>query len=128
MGCFIFRRFPKIKLTKSMTSSLWATKFGSRWDYEMGKVLYYYVVKVELWVLTKLKLDPVDLIGVFSQVCKVDEDGKYGLDMRDINQRDGTDNDPNNIHKGRGSRSAPVKQEAIVLEAVLNATCTRCGG
>ncbi|KAL8454414.1 hypothetical protein Emag_001441 [Eimeria magna] len=60
-------------------------------------------------------------------VCKV-EDGKYSLDMRDISQRDGTDNDPNNIHKGRPSRSAAYKQEAIVLEAVLNVTCARCGG
>ncbi|KAL8434768.1 hypothetical protein ACSSS7_002905 [Eimeria intestinalis] len=64
---------------------------------------------------------------VWVKVCKV-EDGKYSLDMRDISQRDGTDNDPNNVHKGRPSRSAAYKQEAIVLEAVLNVTCARCGG
>lgn len=58
----------------------------------------------------------------------MDGDGKYGLDMRDINQRDGSDNDPNNINEGRPSRPAPFRQEAIVLEAVLNVTCARCGG
>ncbi|KAL8449338.1 hypothetical protein Emed_003219 [Eimeria media] len=82
--------------------------------------------------ISKDKIDKVEDVlsvgdKVWVKVCKV-EDGKYSLDMRDISQRDGTDNDPNNIHKGRPNRSAPYKQEAIVLEAVLNVTCARCGG
>ncbi|CDJ40880.1 S1 RNA-binding domain containing protein, putative [Eimeria tenella] len=62
------------------------------------------------------------------QVCKVDEDGKYGLDMRDISQQDGTDKDPRNLHRVRNGRGGPLRPEAIVLEAVVNATCARCGG
>ncbi|KAL8270423.1 hypothetical protein Esti_005652 [Eimeria stiedai] len=82
--------------------------------------------------ISKDKIDKVEdvlSIGdkVWVKVCKV-EDGKYSLDMRDVSQRDGTDNDPNNVHKARPSRAAAYKQEAIVLEAVLNVTCARCGG
>ncbi|KAL8428554.1 hypothetical protein Efla_003325 [Eimeria flavescens] len=82
--------------------------------------------------ISKDKIDKVEDVlsvgdKVWVKVCKVD-DGKYSLDMRDISQRDGTDNDPNNIHKVRPNRCAPYKQEAIVLEAVLNVNCARCGG
>lgn len=66
---------------------------------------------------------------VFVKVTDVkEEEGKYGLDMRYVNQRTGEDDDPNNLHvdaaggKGKGGKPEPIR-----IGAVQATTCTRCG-
>ncbi|PFH32352.1 S1 RNA binding domain-containing protein [Besnoitia besnoiti] len=83
--------------------------------------------------ISSQKLDKVDdvlAVGdkVWVKVTKVDEGGKYGLDMRGISQKDGADNDPNNLSRTSGTRSRPQKEERITFDAVYNITCQRCGG
>nr|PIL97559.1 S1 RNA binding domain-containing protein [Toxoplasma gondii COUG] len=83
--------------------------------------------------ISSQKLDRVDdalAVGdkVWVKVTKVEEGGKYGLDMRGISQKDGADNDPNNLSRSRGTRSGPRKQERITVDAIYNIACQRCGG
>ncbi|OEH75090.1 s1 RNA binding domain-containing protein [Cyclospora cayetanensis] len=70
------------------------------------------------------KVEDVLSVGdkVWVKVTKVDEGGRYSLDMRDISQSDGTDKDPNNLQKTKTHRPTSLRQEAIVLQAVVNAT------
>ncbi|CAE6943827.1 NRPB10L [Symbiodinium sp. CCMP2592] len=58
-----------------------------------------------------------------------EEEGKFSLDMRFVGQRDGEDQDPNNVQadagKGKGQgKSAP---EPIRIGAIQATTCSRCG-
>ncbi|PHJ23156.1 s1 rna binding domain-containing protein [Cystoisospora suis] len=84
--------------------------------------------------ISSQKLDKVDdvlTVGdkVWVKVTKVEDGGKFGLDMRGISQKDGTDNDPNNLSRQRGPRpKAPNQQERLAPDAVYNVTCHRCGG
>lgn len=83
--------------------------------------------------ISSQKLDRVDdvlAVGdkVWVKVTKVEAGGKYGLDMRGISQKDGADNDPNNLSRSRGTRAKTQKQERITIDAIYNIACQRCGG
>merc|ERR550537_985064 len=65
---------------------------------------------------------------IWVKVVDVQDDGKYGLDMRFVSQRNGEDQDPNNIEGAKGTGKggkgrAPMNVEAVRAKAV----CTRCG-
>lgn len=68
--------------------------------------------------------------AVWVKVVEVrEEEGKFSLDMRFVGQRDGEDQDPNNVQadagKGKGQgKSAP---EPIRIGAIQATTCSRCG-
>merc|ERR1712151_71709 len=66
---------------------------------------------------------------VYVKVVEVkEEEGKYSLDMRFVNQTTGEDKDPNNVQvdagggKGKGGKADPIR-----IGAVQATTCTRCG-
>merc|ERR1712039_551664 len=66
---------------------------------------------------------------VYVKVVEVkEEEGKYSLDMRFVNQTTGEDKDPNNVQvdvgggKGKGGKADPIR-----IGAVQAVTCTRCG-
>lgn len=82
--------------------------------------------------------DPTEMFAKGEMVyCKVisvsEDDEKIGLAMKTVNQTTGQDQDPNNIElsqdekkrKQFGNRS---DRQKIVLEAVLDTTCKKCGG
>ncbi|XP_052801750.1 zinc finger CCHC domain-containing protein 17-like [Mya arenaria] len=82
--------------------------------------------------------DPSDMFArgeyVYCKVISIQEDGdKIGLAMKSVNQTTGQDQDPNNIElsqdeqrrKQFGNRPG---REKIVLDAVLDTTCKKCGG
>lgn len=68
---------------------------------------------------------------VWCKVISVAEDGKVGLSMKHVNQGNGTDLDPNGVELQRDiqRRKNPgvTQRKVIQLEAVLNATCAKCG-
>jgi len=57
-----------------------------------------------------------------------DEEEKYSVDMRHVNQTSGEDQDPNNVNvhvgggKGKGGKPEPIR-----IGAIQATTCTRCG-
>merc|ERR1712048_987975 len=66
---------------------------------------------------------------VYVKVVEIkEEEGKYSLDMRFVNQTTGEDKDPNNVQvdagggKGKGGKADPIR-----IGAVQAVTCTRCG-
>jgi hypothetical protein len=67
-------------------------------------------------------------------VIKLEADlGKYSLSMKYVSQTDGSDLDPNNIkltldNDKRKTGGKFFDHHRIELEAVVNATCTKCGG
>lgn len=82
--------------------------------------------------------DPTEMFArgemVYCKVISINEDGeKIGLAMKSVNQTTGVDQDPNNIELSQdekkrrqfGNRS---ERQKIVLEAVLDTTCKKCGG
>ncbi|KAH3886505.1 zinc finger CCHC domain-containing protein 17-like [Dreissena polymorpha] len=82
--------------------------------------------------------DPSEMFSrgeyVYCKVISLDEDGeKIGLAMKMVNQTTGIDQDPNNVElsldekKRRQFGNRPERQK-IVLEAVLDTTCKKCGG
>jgi len=68
---------------------------------------------------------------VWCKVISIAEDGKIGLSMKHVNQGNGTDLDPNGVELQRDiqRRKNPgvTQRKVIQLEAILNATCTKCG-
>lgn len=84
------------------------------------------------------RVESVVAVGdqVWCKVVEVDRDqsGKYQLDIRFVSQRDGHDQDPNNVHAGEKSKGVHSSREQtgrfpkIELGAILKTTCTRCGG
>ncbi|KAJ7289970.1 hypothetical protein O6H91_Y301400 [Diphasiastrum complanatum] len=62
---------------------------------------------------------------------KHEEDGsvKVGCSLKYVSQSDGRDLDPNNVqHEQQQSRPTWQAPQKLVLDAVYNVTCTRCGG
>ncbi|XP_045176543.1 zinc finger CCHC domain-containing protein 17-like [Mercenaria mercenaria] len=82
--------------------------------------------------------DPSEMFAkgemVYCKVISVQEDGeKIGLAMKTVNQTTGQDQDPNNIElsqdeKKRRQFGDRSHKQKIVLEAVLDTTCKKCGG
>lgn len=65
---------------------------------------------------------------VWVKVLEVkEEEGKFGLDMRYVGQKDGEDKDPNNVHADSGGGRGGAKPEPIRIGAVQATTCSRCG-
>ncbi|KAL4224509.1 Nucleolar protein of 40 kDa [Mactra antiquata] len=82
--------------------------------------------------------DPSEMFAkgeiVHCKVISLNDNGeKIGLAMKTVNQTTGQDQDPNNVElsqdekkrKQFGNRS---ERQKIVLEAVLDTTCKKCGG
>eukprot|EP00931_Biecheleriopsis_adriatica_P115104 TRINITY_DN90941_c0_g1_i1.p1 TRINITY_DN90941_c0_g1~~TRINITY_DN90941_c0_g1_i1.p1 ORF type:complete len:359 (+),score=87.58 TRINITY_DN90941_c0_g1_i1:62-1078(+) len=67
--------------------------------------------------------------SVWVKVIEVkDEEGKYSLDMRFVGQKDGEDQDPNNVQLDAGGKGGgKSKPEPIRIGAVQAVTCSRCG-
>lgn len=69
---------------------------------------------------------------VWCKIVNVTDDGKIGLSMKVVDQGSGKDLDPNGVQVNQDERkrkaySSGSGKKAIVLEAVLNTTCTKCG-
>jgi len=70
--------------------------------------------------------------SVYLKLIRIETDGKLSLSMKTVNQRDGTDMDPNHVNimldnkKKKGAVVGSIV--TIELDAVLNTTCPRCGG
>lgn len=67
--------------------------------------------------------------AVWVKVCEVkEEEGKFSVDMRFVNQRTGEDLDPNNVQAESGGNKGKGKgPEPIRIGAVQATTCSRCG-
>ncbi|XP_060583673.1 zinc finger CCHC domain-containing protein 17-like [Ruditapes philippinarum] len=82
--------------------------------------------------------DPSEMFAkgevVYCKVISIQEDGeKIGLAMKTVNQTTGQDQDPNNIElsqdeKKRRQFGDRSQRQKIILEAVLDTTCKKCGG
>lgn len=82
--------------------------------------------------------DPSEMFArgemIYCKVISIQEDGeKIGLAMKTVNQTTGQDQDPNNIElsqdeKRRRQFGDRSQRQKIVLEAVLDTTCKKCGG
>jgi predicted RNA-binding protein with RPS1 domain len=71
---------------------------------------------------------------VWVKVIKISDDmEKYSLSIKYVNQRDGTDLDPNHVNATRDSERSknpgmPRERGAITLDYKYNITCPQCGG
>jgi len=70
--------------------------------------------------------------SVWVKVIAISEDSsKMSLSMKLINQTDGRDLDPNNVdllYNQQKKRPFAEEQKPILINAVLDTVCTRCGG
>ncbi|KAI0227696.1 Nucleolar protein of 40 kDa [Lamellibrachia satsuma] len=79
---------------------------------------------------------PEDMVAngdrVYCKVISVDDEGKIGMSMKVVNQTSGQDLDPNHIQASldeQRRRTGHVREtRRINLGAVLDTTCSKCGG
>lgn len=82
--------------------------------------------------------DPTEMFAkgelVYCKVISISENGdKIGLAMKTVNQTTGHDQDPNNVELSQDSKKRQqmrphIQKQKIVLEAVLDTICKKCGG
>jgi len=69
---------------------------------------------------------------VFVKVIAIQEGGKMSLSMKHISQRDGEDQDPNNVElelkANKRKEYSHKPQSPLRLQYALPTTCLRCGG
>ncbi|KAK2193691.1 hypothetical protein NP493_8g05025 [Ridgeia piscesae] len=79
---------------------------------------------------------PEDMVAngdrVYCKVISVDDEGRIGMSMKVVNQTSGTDLDPNHVQASldeQRRKTGHVREtRRINLGAVLDTTCSKCGG